>query len=101
MPTSSHFGKTETVKWFKDNEHNITRILDIGAGSGTYPKLIKGAGICKDAEWVGVEVWEPYINQFNLTSLYSKIVVEDARKINWSALGRFTVASAGGSAKLS
>ena len=45
MPTSSFFGKQETLGWFRKHEDSIRRILDIGAGSGTYPNLIKNAGI--------------------------------------------------------
>lgn len=95
MPTSSFFGKQETLGWFRKHEDSIRRILDIGAGSGTYPNLIKNAGICKDAEWVGVEVWEPYVSQYQLQNKYNKLIIQDVRKLDWNDLGKFSVAIAG------
>lgn len=54
MPTSSIWGKSQTLQWFKENQDSIGRILDIGAGSGTYLKLIKeDNNVCSGAEWVG------------------------------------------------
>jgi predicted TPR repeat methyltransferase len=96
MPTSSEQGKDATLHWFKENQGVITRILDIGAGSGTYIKLIKEENnVCSTAEWVGVEVWKPYIEKYNLLSRYDRIINEDARTIDWSTQGKFTVALAG------
>jgi hypothetical protein len=96
MPTSSIWGKSQTIEWFRKNEANIDRILDIGVGSGTYVKLIKeDAGICAQSHWVGVEIWQPYIEKYNLSSRYSSIINTDARKIDWRSAGRFDVALAG------
>jgi hypothetical protein len=40
MGTSSKQGKSETVIWVEKNKDSINNILDIGAGSGTYYKLL-------------------------------------------------------------
>lgn len=55
MGYSLSTGKAETLAWFQ--EHGpFQRILDIGAGSGTYINLIKIKNrVCQDAEWVAVE----------------------------------------------
>lgn len=96
MPTSSIWGKQQTVAWFKDNNQNIRRILDVGVGSGTYIGLIKEQnGLCKDATWVGVEVWQPYVEKYQLTARYNQIISQDVRQIDWNALGQFDVAIAG------
>lgn len=96
MGYSLRGGKPETAQWFKEHEKSISRVLDIGAGSGTYIKLIKEEfNICKDSEWIAVEAWQPYIDEFRLESLYNKVINQDVRKINWNDLGEFSVAIAG------
>lgn len=96
MGYSLRGGKPETAQWFKENESKIERVLDIGAGSGTYVKLIKEEfNICKDSYWVAIEAWQPYIEKFNLTSMYNEVINTDARKLDWSTLGKFSVAIAG------
>jgi len=96
MPHSSGIGKEETAKWFNVNKDSIQRVLDIGVGAGTYSKIIKvQKNLCKNAEWVGVEAWAPYIEKFELNKLYDRVVNCDARKIDWSVLGQFDVAIAG------
>lgn len=96
MPFSSGIGKEETARWFVENKDMIKRILDIGCGAGTYSKIIKQQKkICIDAEWVAIEAWEPYVNKFDLNKLYDRVIVSDARKIDWTELGSFDVAIAG------
>ena len=50
-------------------------MLDIGCGSGTYAKMFP------DAHWTGVEVWEPYVEEFNLKDLYQQLILSDAREL--------------------
>lgn len=96
MGYSLRGGKPETAQWFKENETEIEKVLDIGAGSGTYAKLIKEEfNICKDSYWVAIEAWQPYIEKFNLKNLYNEVVNTDARKLDWNLIGKFSVAIAG------
>jgi predicted TPR repeat methyltransferase len=96
MGYSLNAGKLEILDWFVKNEHKINRILDIGAGSGTYINLIKFKNnICFKSEWVGVEVWEDYINKFDLNKKYDLVINEDIRKIDWNKIGKFSVVIAG------
>lgn len=96
MPFSSGLGKEETAKWFVEHCHSIGRVLDVGAGSGTYAKLIKQQkNICNDAEWVAVEAWTAYVKKFELAKIYNQVINEDIRQINWDQLGMFDVAVAG------
>jgi hypothetical protein len=54
-------------------------IIDIGCGEGTYSDLARGWRA--DAFWVGVEVWEPYVGQFDLWRKYDVVAVKDAREL--------------------
>ena len=96
MGYSLRGGKPETAEWFKQNESSITRVLDIGAGSGTYAKLIKQEfDLCKQTEWIAVEAWPEYIEKFELHTLYDRVINQDVRTLDWSNLGHFSVAIAG------
>lgn len=73
MPFSSTHGKTKITEW-------ITRLkpakgLDIGVGCGTY------ADMFPSISWVGVEVWRPYVQEYNLAGKYKELIVEDVRNI--------------------
>jgi SAM-dependent methyltransferase len=75
MPNSSTLGKNTIKEWF-DKQTDITRILDVGCGVGTYPRLLGDKYY-----WIGIEVWEPYIEKYNLKSLYKEIIVGDVQDI--------------------
>jgi hypothetical protein len=52
-------------------------VLDVGAGSGTYSDALKGAGY--DGVIDAVEIWKPYIKEFNLNEKYRKVYESDVR----------------------
>jgi len=85
MPFSSNSGK----KHIKNIVSRLPRqkMLDIGCGCGTYAKMFP------NAEWTGVEIWEPYVEKYGLTSLYNNLYVEDAR--TWEPMAHYDVAFAG------
>lgn len=85
MPFSSSNGKASIERIIK--RMNPKSGLDIGCGSGTYAKLFPSI------KWTGIEVWEPYIEQFNLKDLYDDLIVEDVRK--WEPKTRWPVAILG------
>jgi hypothetical protein len=61
-------------------ELNPTTVLDVGAGQGVYLDLIRqglGASVIVNA----VEVWQPYIDQFNLENRYDKLFAMDVRDL--------------------
>lgn len=96
MGYSLRGGKPETAEWFRQNQQDIARVLDIGAGSGTYAKLIKQEfDLCHTAEWTAVEAWSDYIDKFELATLYDRVINQDARTLDWNELGHFSVAIAG------
>jgi hypothetical protein len=87
MSFSLKSGKAETLAWFQSNESKITTVVDIGPGSGTYIKLIKEeAGCCTNATWIGVEIWKPYIEEFQLENRYTRVLNQDVRTVDWAEL---------------
>ena len=87
MSFSLKSGKAETLAWVQANESSIRTIVDIGAGSGTYIRLIKEeAQCCVNAMWIGVEIWKPYIEEFKLESRYTRILNQDIRTVDWATL---------------
>ena len=85
MPFSSSNGKSYIKNIVSRLPHQ--KMLDIGCGCGTYAKMFSGA------DWTGVEIWEPYVKQYELDTLYGKLYVEDAR--TWEPAGHYDVAFAG------
>ena len=72
MPFSSNSGKAHIKRIISKVKPKTA--LDIGCGVGTYAKLFP------DLEWTGVEIWEPYIEKYDLKSLYSTLHNVDARE---------------------
>ena len=68
---------------------NHDTMLDIGPGSGTYAKMFP------DSKWTGIEIFEPYVEKYNLKNLYENIIIADAREYDIKSLGTFDVAIAG------
>jgi hypothetical protein len=96
MPYSLKSGKSETLKWFADNESTINKIVDIGPGSGTYIKLVKEENnYCKTAHWIGIEVWNPYIEKYKLAERYNQVINKDVRLVDWLEIGPISVVIAG------
>lgn len=96
MGYSLRGGKPETAEWFRQHQQSINRVLDIGAGSGTYARLIKQEfNLCHSAEWTAVEAWDDYIRKFDLANLYDHVINQDVRTLDWDKMGHFSVAIAG------
>lgn len=71
---------------------NPQTVLDIGAGSGTYARQMRQS-TAHDCTWVGVEVWQPYVDKFGLNDLYDAVVVADIRL--WDLPKKYDVCIAG------
>jgi predicted TPR repeat methyltransferase len=56
--------------------YGVRYALDVGAGKGTYADLLKPLGV----EMVGIEVWQPYIEEFDLHNKYDGLREGDARR---------------------
>lgn len=77
MPNSAD----ENKKWVSAliQELNPKSVLDVGAGSGSYGKICKALNIPKiDC----IEIWEPYVKEFDLDKIYKNVFIEDAREFD-------------------
>ena len=80
MPFSSPHGKRIIAKWLSVDRPDILCMVDFGAGAGYYGKLFKyHLPYCRRE---AVEVFEPYIEKYELSLIYDKIYIEDASKID-------------------
>jgi len=80
MATSVDEGKQTIKSWVIDLQDQIHRVYDIGAGSATYSKLFR-----RDldlAHWTAIEVWQPYIEKYQLNLHYDQVINQDAREAN-------------------
>jgi hypothetical protein len=68
--------KAEIKAWI-DQQNDIKVIVDVGAGSATYPKLLGNK-----YTYIGIEIWAPYVKQFKLHNYYKEIIVGDIRHVN-------------------
>ena len=86
MPTISHLGKLYTTMMLKKLHEavSIRNVVDFGCGEGTYRRLL-GPHL-PGARWTGIEVWQPYVDQFDLRSQYDSLIVQDCRSVDCLAL---------------
>jgi len=94
MPGSMPEGKA-FIKDFLINLP-ISRILDVGPGSGNYYDLLNGLGeytnytggtLNEQVEWLAVEIFPDYVNIFNLNSKYDQIFFSDIYDLDWNTIG--------------
>ena len=85
MPTSYPLYKDSVRNWFLENVPLDASILDIGAGCGTYSDLLRGYGYKMDA----IEIWEPYIEKYNLKDKYDNVWNWDVLNMPVSAYGDY------------
>lgn len=74
MPFSADEGKAWTAQRIRSL--NPEFIVDIGPGSGTYSRLLRKGLRC---HWTGIEIFEPYIERYDLMDWYDAIFVQDVR----------------------
>lgn len=75
MPYSADENSSDVLNFVIEN--NIKKVLDVGPGAGRYSDLLRG-----HVELiVGIEVWEPYIEQFHLRDKYDSVANMDIRDV--------------------
>lgn len=77
MPRSHPEGRDWAVERIKATTAPV--VIDIGCGEGTYSDLARGWRA--DALWVGVDIWEPYVDQFDLWRKYDIVAIKDCREL--------------------
>jgi hypothetical protein len=79
MPNSSWEHADWAVERFVQL-HDGATVVDVGPGSGKWSKLLRdGQRRSRGDRWIGLEVHAPYVERFNLPSLYDEVVVGDVR----------------------
>ena len=78
MPHSYHFGKPEAIEFILKNTTTESKILDVGPGVGTYADLLKEYSMdC-------LEIYEGYVEAYNLKEKYKNVYVGDIVDFNTS-----------------
>jgi hypothetical protein len=75
MPYSADEGKAWAVEALSGRE--VSSVLDIGAGAGAWLDVLKPR--FPGARYTAVEIYEPYLDTFDLRSRYDAVIVGDAR----------------------
>ena len=78
MPYSFTYFKPEVKEWFISNVPISYRVLDVGPGIGTYSDILRSSGYKLDA----VEIFEPYIEKYNLKEKYDNVYIGDITLFN-------------------
>ena len=74
MPGSKQHGKKEIKEWVQVQD--IHTIVDVGPGKGTYAQLLGNK-----YEYIGIEIWEPYVEMWELKKLYKEIIIGSVAKV--------------------
>lgn len=92
MPGSSTYGKFPLIATLValSKERPIQQVLDVGPGVGTYYDLIKP--FVPAAEITALEIWGPYVTEYKLEDKYDRVVVGDARYVDFKLLPKLDVA---------
>lgn len=98
MPVSSFHGKQwigTTIQHIL-SKTTVNNVLDIAAGAGTYYNIYsRDNKFLTHANWTAIEVWQPYIEDYKLTSLYETVILSDARLVNYGELPKMDIVFAG------
>ena len=65
------------IKEYLENRYRDISVLDVGAGSGTYGKLL-------DFEMDAIEVFKPNIERYHLEEIYRNVYNEDIRNFRYA-----------------
>jgi hypothetical protein len=87
MPYSSTFAKLEIQNHFDKNFSREIKILDVGPGAGMYSALLSCfspiLGYSLDFKLDCLEIWEPYVYEFNLKNFYNNVYIGDIRNFDF------------------
>lgn len=78
MPTSAWDGRQWVTNRMAETPHSIKTVIDVGPGEGT--NSILGRHLIWWSRWIGIEIFEPYVDRFLLGQKYDDVVVADIRE---------------------
>lgn len=98
MCNSSAEGKDWTKRYvqrfLQKTSYPHYRVLDVGAGRGTYEQLLRQT-MPPSTTWVAVEAWGPYIENFKLKDKYDIVLQRDVRSIDLFPHDHYDIAFCG------
>lgn len=77
MPTSAFAGRGFFTTHLERVAEDLKTVIDFGPGEGTYSIL--GRHIAPNARWIGVEIFAPYIERYDLDQKYDSVILSDLR----------------------
>lgn len=77
MPTSAKAKNIIVSQWL--DRINPGKIIDVGPGDGKTAESFMKPG----QEWIGVEIFRPYVGKYRLSDIYNTIVVGDVRTLDF------------------
>lgn len=96
MPSSNKEGKAIIKDWIGEFSSDVNTVVDLGVGEGQYHwRFCRKSSILKHAKWIGIEVWKPYIELYNLKNVYDHIEQEDIRLVDYQKFGNIDLVFAG------
>lgn len=81
MPISDPEGRDWVVEHYLSSTAPI--VIDLGAGAGTYSDLMRGWR--PETWWLAVEIWQPYIDRYELRRKYDAVIACDVRDLHFPA----------------
>jgi hypothetical protein len=80
MPHSDAALRSWTAQVLHKYGVEITSVVDVGANAGNLREFF--GGHLPNANWTGIEIWEPYVSEFGLDQRYDKVIVADVRQLD-------------------
>jgi SAM-dependent methyltransferase len=80
------FSSSEGKEFFRDWLNHVAKplqfktFLDVGCGAGLYGKIIREV-FGKEVRVEGVDIFQPYVNQFKIDEIYDEVFINDIRLI--------------------
>lgn len=80
MPVSDRQGKFIARALIDEAKPDC--VVDVGPGEGTYAKLMRGTRVERHADWTAIEIWAPYVEEYDLLGVYDNVIISDVRDVD-------------------
>lgn len=77
MPASALEGRDIMFSWMQAQQP--LSVVDVGPGEGTYGRMFRR--LYRRPYLIGIEAWKPYVQRFDLTTVYDLVIQRDIREL--------------------